>query len=101
MLAIATTSSHRNVVIGSCPVKRVYLDQNKWIDLARAVNGVAGGERFEEVRLVLEAGVESGELSLPLSSAHYMETQNRRQWRSRRQLGETMLAFSKLQTVAP
>lgn len=82
-------------------MKRVYLDQNKWIDLARAVNGVAGGERFEEVRLLLEAGVESGELSLPLSSAHYMETQNRRQWRSRRQLAETMLAFSKLQTIAP
>jgi hypothetical protein len=82
-------------------VKRIYLDQSKWIDLARAVHGTTGGERFEDVALVLEAGVASGELSLPLSSAHYMETQNRREWDSRRRLGETMLAFSKLHTIAP
>jgi hypothetical protein len=82
-------------------VKRIYLDQNKWIDLARAVNGADGGERFEDARLILTAGVSSGDLSLPLSSAHYMETQNRREWNSRRRLGQTMLAFSKLQTIAP
>jgi hypothetical protein len=82
-------------------VKRIYLDQNKWIDLARAVNGADGGERFDDARLILAAGVASDDLSLPLSSAHYMETQNRRDWNSRRRLGQTMLAFSKLQTVAP
>jgi hypothetical protein len=82
-------------------VRHIYLDQNKWIDLARAVNGTPGGNRFEDVALVLRAGVDTGELSLPLSSVHYMETQNRREWNSRRRLGETMLAFSKLQTIAP
>ncbi|MGN6664029.1 MAG: hypothetical protein ACTHK6_07505 [Solirubrobacterales bacterium] len=82
-------------------MKRVYLDQNKWIDLARAVNDVKDGDRFADARLVLEEGVNAGHVSIPLSSAHYMETQNRRDWRSRRQLAETMIAFSKLQTVAP
>jgi hypothetical protein len=82
-------------------VKRLYLDQNKWIDLARAVNGAEGGERFEDARLILAAGVSSGDLSMPLSSAQYIETQNRREWNSRRRLGQTMLAFSKFQTMAP
>jgi hypothetical protein len=82
-------------------VRRVYLDQNKWIDLARAVTGDASGERFTDARLVLKAGIESGQVSLPLSSAHYMETQHRRDWRSRRDLAETMIAFSKLHAIAP
>jgi len=82
-------------------MKRIYLDQNKWIDLARAVNGTEGGKRFDDLRLVLAAGVASHGLSLPLSSAHYIETQNRREWESRRRLGQVMLAFSQLQTMAP
>jgi len=82
-------------------VRRIYLDQNKWIDLARAVHGTDGGERFEDTALVLRAGVASGDLSMPLSSAHYMETQNRRDWESRRRLGQVMLAFSNLHTIAP
>jgi hypothetical protein len=82
-------------------VKRVYLDQNKWIDLARAVDPGSDEKRFDDVALLLRAGVDAGHVSLPLSSAHYMETQNRREWDSRRRLGETMLTFSKLQTIAP
>lgn len=82
-------------------MKRIYLDQNKWIDLARAVNDVKDGDRFADARLVLEEGVSAGHVSIPLSSAHYMETQNRRDWRSRRQVAETMIAFSKLHTIAP
>lgn len=50
---------------------------------------------------MLAEGVNRGLVSLPLSAAHYMETQNRRDWRSRRELAETMLAFSKLHTIAP
>lgn len=82
-------------------MKRIYLDQNKWIDLAAAVRGLEKGKRFEDAFLVLRAGVEAGDLSLPLSSAHYMETSVRRHWRSRRDLALTMVAFSQLQTIAP
>lgn len=82
-------------------MKHVYLDQNKWIDLARTVDSDADEKRFADVALLLRAGVDAGHVSLPLSSAHYMETQNRRDWRSRRQLGETMIAFSELHTIAP
>lgn len=82
-------------------IRRVYLDQNQWIALGRAVHETGGGERFADARLLLEEGVRRGEVSLPLSSAHYMELSHRRNWRSRRQLGETMLAFSELHTIAP
>lgn len=82
-------------------VKRVYLDQNKWIDLAAAARGLKKGTRFQDALLVAKAGVEAGELSLPLSSAHYMETNVRRQWRSRRDLALTMVALSQLHTIAP
>lgn len=82
-------------------MKHVYLDQNKWIDLARTVDPDADETRFADVALLLRAGIDGGYVSLPLASAHYMETQNRRDWRSRRQLGETMVTFSELHTVAP
>lgn len=82
-------------------MRRIYLDQNKWIDLAKAAHGANGGERYEGARAILGAGVEMGRVSLPLSSAHYMETQHRREWRSRRELAETMIAFSRLHTIAP
>jgi hypothetical protein len=82
-------------------VKRVYLDQNKWIDLAAAVRGLKKGERYQDALLVIEAGVEVGDLSLPLSSAHYMETNVRRDWRSRRDLAMTMAALSQMHTIAP
>jgi hypothetical protein len=81
-------------------VKRVYLDQSKWIDLARVVHGVGDIDRFEPVALVLRAGVLAGDISLPLSCAHYMETQHRRSWRSRRELAQTMIAFSKMHSIA-
>lgn len=81
-------------------MKRVYLDQNKWVELARQVHGQAE-ERLVGPTLVLQAGVRSGEISLPLSSAHYMETQHRRDWRSRQELAKTMIAFSQLHTIAP
>ncbi|MEA2496156.1 MAG: hypothetical protein QOJ29_4067, partial [Thermoleophilaceae bacterium] len=82
-------------------MKRIYLDQNKWIDVAAARKGLAKGEPFHDALLLLEAGTEAGHVSLPLSSAHYMETQARRHWESRRDLAATMVALSSLQTIAP
>jgi len=82
-------------------MKRVYFDQNKWIDLAAARQGLAKGERYQDVLAVVEAGVERGLASFPLSSFHYIETANRRQWRSRRELAAVMAALSRFHTIAP
>lgn len=82
-------------------MKRIYLDQNKWIDLAAASKQLAKGARFDDALVLLRAGVEAGDLSLPLSSAHYMETNTRRHWESRRDLAATMAALSRMHTIAP
>lgn len=82
-------------------MKRVYLDQNKWIDLGTAHHGRPGGEAFVDTARLLEAGRELGEVSLPLSAAHYMETAIRRNYESRARLAETMIFFSRLDTIAP
>ena len=82
-------------------MKRIYLDQNKWIDLAAAEKGRSKGAQYGDALIVLRAAVDAGEVSLPLSSAHYMETHTRREWESRRDLATTMLALSRLHTIAP
>lgn len=56
------------------PPKIVYLDQNKWIDLARAV---AAPEDHPEDRTLLEflcAKVEAGQIRLPLTASNLYET---------------------------
>ncbi len=82
-------------------MRRVYLDQNKWIDIARADHDRPGSERFTDALVFLRAAVESQQVSLPLSSAHYMETANRRHWESRRDLGVTMASLSRFHAIAP
>ncbi len=82
-------------------MKRIYLDQNKWIDLASADKGLAKGAAFDDALVLLRAAVSAGSISLPLSSAHYIETHNRRHWESRRDLAATMVDFSRMHTIAP
>lgn len=80
---------------------RVYLDQNKWIDLARAVTGNPGGDRFRDVLALARACVAAGEVSFPLDSSRYMETSKRAGERSRRQLVSVMAELSRFHTIAP
>ncbi len=51
----------------------IYLDQNKWIDLARVMVGNPKGSEFREVYEKIEGKVKSGDWKFPLSSIHYME----------------------------
>jgi len=80
---------------------RVYLDQNKWIDLARAANGNPLGERFKTVGIVIAAAVEQGEASFPLSAGHFIETWKQRRARQRYELASTMATISRNHTIAP
>lgn len=82
-------------------MKRIYLDQMKWIDLAAARKQQAKAVRYQDVLLLAEAGVDRGFLSFPLSTARYMETSHRRDWESREQLANTMATLSRMHTIAP
>lgn len=81
-------------------MKRVYLDQNKWIDLAAAAKGVDKGRRYRDVLTLATAGVERGRASFPLSCIHYIEIAFRR-WDTRQELARTMAALSRYHTIAP
>ena len=50
----------------------VYLDQNKWIELARIVNGVEISEKAVSLLREIEISLSSGCL-FPLSAIHLME----------------------------
>jgi hypothetical protein len=58
-------------------VLRIYLDQNKWVDLARAATGHPLGERFTDALAVFRAAVASGTASFPLDMYRYWETGKR------------------------
>lgn len=71
----------------------VYLDQNKWIDLARTDHD--RNERFRDVLDLALEGTRQGFLRFPLSSVHYMETWNHRRCRRRHELASTMLKIAR------
>ncbi len=79
---------------------RVYLDQNKWIDLARAANGNPLGERFQTVGTVIAAAVERGHASFPLSGGHFIETWKKRRAVQRHDLASTMATVSRNHAIA-
>lgn len=82
-------------------MKRIYLDQMKWIDLAAARLQKEKGRRYLDVLDIALAGVERSLVSFPLSSAHYIETTHRRSWRSRQDLAITMARLSRFHSIAP
>lgn len=81
-------------------MRRVYLDQNKWIDLSRAAYGRSDGQRFQDALTIARAGVEQGLVSFPLSSVHYMELGVIQDLERRRRLARVMRELSKFHTMA-
>ena len=80
---------------------RVYLDLNKWVDLARAANGNPDGRRFQDVGTVIAAAVEQGHASFPLSMGHHFETWKKRSADQRHELARIMVAISRNHAIAP
>lgn len=79
----------------------VYLDQNKWIDLARAETGHPLGVPFVETLAALTWAVKEGRARFPLSAAHYYETGKQRDRRKRQELAATMMHLSGTLRLAP
>lgn len=73
----------------------VYLDQNKWIELARAHTGKACPDSTKELYTQLTKAVESGKVLFPLSASHIIETSKRNDAISRAELVETQAVFSR------
>lgn len=79
---------------------RVYLDQNKWIDLARAAIGHRHGAQFVGALTSARAAVASGTASFPLDIYRYLETARRADHRSRLDVADLMFELSKQDAIA-
>jgi hypothetical protein len=78
----------------------VYLDQNKWVDLARAMTGHAGGARFRDILEIARHGSKAGFARFPLSPLHYLETLSTGSSRRRHDVGTVMNELSHGVTMA-
>lgn len=72
-----------------------YLDQKIWISLLKG-GGLAGEQAFR-----LHELVESGVISVALSTAHYVETWHRGDWMSRWELARLMWDITRLVALPP
>ncbi len=79
----------------------VYLDQNKWIALARLWHGKKDSSVEGSTLTALLEAVEDGSAVFPLSVSHYMETWKNGDPGRRRRLAEFMVKLSQLTTMAP
>ena len=73
----------------------VYLDQNKWIDLARVYAGTGRSGSIADVYVQLVAAVESNQVIFPLSVSHVLETSKRNDPVSRIHLAATQSKLSR------
>lgn len=80
-------------------LKRIYLDQNKWIDLARAATNHANGARFRDALTACRAAARAGKFSFPLDIYRYLETSKRGNERSRHDVTDIMREISRGHTM--
>lgn len=80
-------------------VLRIYLDQNKWVDLARAATGHPLGARFADALAMARAGVAADTVSFPLDMYRYWETGKRGDDRSRNDVVDVMQELSRQHTM--
>lgn len=81
--------------------KIIYLDQNKWIDIARAFYGRDDGERFKDILDILKTKVDIDEIILPMSIVHFIETARNINPDRAERLAKFMLSLSKKYGILP
>lgn len=81
--------------------KIIYLDQNKWIDLAKARVGRADGQKYQAVLEKIIEVVSQGKAIFPLSWIHFVETRKKRDLKKRKELAEVMAEISRGIAIIP
>jgi len=74
--------------------KLLCLDQNKWIDLAKAHYGRAGGEPFVDVLATIRDGIAKGRLIVPVMPSNLIEVSEPVNEGRRQRLAEFMVDLS-------
>jgi hypothetical protein len=81
--------------------KLLYLDQCKWIDLARAYHGRPGGESFHDALEATQRAVASGKLLIPFSLVNAAETAAAPDRDRRNRPAEFLVQLSRGYTILP
>jgi hypothetical protein len=81
--------------------KCLYLDQNKWIDLAKAHYGKPDGKPFRECLKVVRAAVSSGKLVVPFSVVNAIESMIATDSGRRERTAKFIVELSRNHTFAP
>lgn len=81
-------------------MQRVYLDQNAWVRLARAHNGLDDDALTMAALNAIRKTLRLGVASYPLSWIHYFETYRKRDPAARRRLGTFMAEISDFHSIA-
>ena len=81
--------------------KFLYLDQNKWIDLARAFYRMPDGEPFHDALTAVQAAVACGKLVVPFSLVNTIETAASRNQIRRNRLADFLMRLSRGNSVLP
>jgi len=77
----------------------IYLDQNKWIDLAKAYHGRQDGQKFAPALQASFLATEQDRARFPLSVMHYMEVGKSSQGDRRLRLAKVMAQLSRAQSI--
>lgn len=78
----------------------IYLDQNKWIEIARIYHGKDASHESKKLLNLIQEKVELGLIRLPLSAVHYIETASISNQGRKERLGTVMSNLSKGVTLA-
>jgi hypothetical protein len=73
----------------------LFIDQNKWVDLARAASGKLEGAEYVDIYRALSAAVDSERVILPLTISHIIETAKRNDKESRLTVARVQTKLSK------
>ena len=79
----------------------VYLDQNKWIDLAKARVGHRDGQKYQVALDKANELAKQGKAVFPLSWLHFVETRKKRDLKKRKELAEIMAELSRGTAIIP
>lgn len=74
-------------------MKYIYLDQNKWIELAKGIK--ENNSKYIELYNMILQNVENGVWAFPLSSIHIIETMKRKNETSRKEILDLMFSVSR------
>jgi hypothetical protein len=81
-------------------MKTIYLDQNKWIELASCYYKKTSSIDIQNLLKSIKNELDRDNIILPLSAIHYMETSRIGNIERRERLGSFMYEFSKGYTIA-